>query len=90
MQTGAKIIVKGLVQGVGYRYFCYKKAMEYGIKGYAKNLFNDDVELEVVGGENMIAEFTRDIKIGPANAHVKSIDIEILKCENKYSDFKIY
>lgn len=33
-----RIIVKGLVQGVGFRYYCYKTAKEYGITGYAKNL----------------------------------------------------
>ncbi len=90
MLTGAKIIVNGLVQGVGYRYFCYKKSLQYGITGYAKNLFDGNVELEAEGDKNMITEFVKDLKTGPTNAYVKSVNVEMIPYENKYSDFKIY
>ena len=36
--VGAKIIVKGIVQGVGYRYFTHRHASRLGLKGYVKNL----------------------------------------------------
>jgi acylphosphatase len=34
----AKIIVNGLVQGVGFRYFVIRHAQKLGLKGYTKNL----------------------------------------------------
>jgi len=87
MKAGAKIIVKGLVQGVGYRYFCRKKADEYQISGYAKNLVNGDVELEVEGEKNMIEDFIKELKIGPFNSAVKKILVEELQFANKYDGF---
>ncbi len=50
MQIGAHIIVRGLVQGVGFRYFAYRHAVNLGLTGWVRNLYNDDVELEVEGG----------------------------------------
>lgn len=90
MEIRAKITVKGLVQGVGYRHFCYRKALEYGINGYIENLYNEDVELEVEGEKNMIQEFIKDLKVGPFNAKVNKVIVEELPFENKYSDFRIY
>jgi len=90
MTKGAKIIVKGLVQGVGYRYFCRNKANEFGISGYVKNLFNGDVELGVEGEKNMVEDFIKELKIGPFNSNVKKILVEEVQFENRYDDFRIY
>jgi acylphosphatase len=85
-----KLTVGGLVQGVGFRYFCYKKANEYGIKGYVKNLYNGKVELEIEGDDNLIKDYIIEIKIGPAFADVKTVDITELEYKNEYKDFFIY
>ena len=42
---GLHAIVKGRVQGVGYRYFVIHVAREIGLKGYVKNLMDGDVEV---------------------------------------------
>ena len=89
MQEGAKITVSGLVQGVGYRYFCYRKAIELGIRGYAKNLINGSVELEIEGDKDMISEFIKELKIGPLNASVSSVNAEPVAFKNRFSDFRI-
>ena len=86
----AKIIVKGIVQGVGYRYFCYQKASEYGILGYAKNLFNGDVELEVEGDKNLIQDFMKELKIGPSRSQVTAINVDFNEYQNKYKEFRMY
>lgn len=85
-----RVTISGLVQGVGYRYFCYKKATEYGIKGYAKNMYNGNVEVIAQGNKNLIKEFIRDLNIGPHYASVKSTDIEEIECEKEYGEFSIY
>lgn len=89
MQTRVKIKVTGLVQGVGYRYFCYRKAVEYKITGYVKNLFDGSVEVEAEGEKSLIKEFVDQLKIGPRNAHVKSVNVEELEYENKFPEFSI-
>lgn len=85
-----KIIVSGLVQGVGYRYFCYKKAIQYSLTGYAKNLFNGNVEVVIQGDENLIKEFIKDLNVGPHYSSVKSLNMEELWQDYEFKEFSIY
>ncbi|MEJ2636102.1 MAG: acylphosphatase [Calditrichia bacterium] len=41
--------VSGNVQGVGFRYFTYKRAKSYNLTGYVKNLANGNVEVFAEG-----------------------------------------
>lgn len=85
-----KLTISGLVQGVGYRYFCYKKAIQYNIKGYAKNLYNGNVEVLAQGNEGLIKDFVIELNIGPHYASVKTINAEEIETEKVYEDFSIY
>ena len=51
----AEIIVTGLVQGVGFRYFVSKKANEFNLVGFTKNQYDGSV-LTVVEGEKYLIE----------------------------------
>ncbi|MEM2715899.1 MAG: acylphosphatase, partial [Candidatus Thermoplasmatota archaeon] len=53
----AKIIVRGVVQGVGFRPFVYRIAKSCGLKGYVLNLGYGGVEIEVEGEKKKIEEF---------------------------------
>ena len=90
MQARYKLTVKGCVQGVGYRYFCHRKAAEYDIYGYARNLTDGSVELDIEGEKSLISEFIKDLKIGPMNASVNAVMTEELPYESIYTEFKIY
>lgn len=83
------IIVKGLVQGVGYRYFCYTKALEYDIKGYAKNLIDGSVEVLAEGNKNLVNDFIKELKTGPSNSFVKSIYVEELISASTDNDYTV-
>jgi len=61
----AHIIVSGIVQGVGFRYFIYRKAVELGLRGYVKNLFDGNVEIVVEGEKDKIQILIEHAKIGP-------------------------
>lgn len=88
-KVAAHIIISGVVQGVGFRYFVYRKAGEYNLKGYVRNLYNEDVEIEVEGDKGMILDFIKDLKIGPRSAHVTGVNIEWKEFENSFPDFQI-
>ncbi|MFZ4591167.1 MAG: acylphosphatase [Ignavibacteria bacterium] len=85
-----KIIIKGMVQGVGFRYYCQKIAASLELLGYVKNLYNGDVEIEVEGKEGPVNEFINLVKTGPENSRVTSISVENDKYENIYTSFSIY
>jgi len=85
-----KITVKGMVQGVGFRYFCYLKADEFNIKGYAKNLYNGDVEIMAEGEEGMLNDFIKAVKTGPPFSSINSMQIEDADSESRFTSFRIY
>ena len=55
MEVRAEIIVNGLVQGVGFRYFVLREAKKLSLNGYVKNLYTGEV-LTVVEGEKVVVE----------------------------------
>lgn len=89
MKIHATIIVYGLVQGVGYRYFAYKKAHEYGLTGYVKNLPTGEVLCEVEGDEGLVNEFIKDLRVGPMMARVRDIRVEKSNILQGYRNFEI-
>jgi len=85
----AEIIVGGLVQGVGFRYFALRSAMKLNINGYVKNLYSGEV-LAVVEGEKInIMEFFEQMKLGPSHAYVKSFSIMWTTYNAEFSSFEI-
>lgn len=88
-KSGAHIIVSGLVQGVGYRYFVHRKAKDYNLKGYVRNLYSDEVEVVVEGDKAVILDFIKDVKIGPASAHIAGVKVEWKEGQNEFEDFQV-
>ncbi|MEM2582912.1 MAG: carbamoyltransferase HypF [Candidatus Thermoplasmatota archaeon] len=85
----AKIIVRGVVQGVGFRPFVYRIAKSCGLKGYVLNLGYGGVEIEVEGEKKKIEEFIFLLnEKRPPIAKIEEIEIRYGK-EKNYKDFEI-
>jgi|UniRef100_A0A7C4YFQ5 acylphosphatase len=82
-------IVKGYVQGVGYRFFTERKAKEYGITGWVKNLRDGNVQVVAEGERSIIEEFIKDLKVGPHSASVTDIEIKWEKYTGEFKDFEV-
>ena len=92
MQVAAHMVIEGLVQGVGFRWFVARHAQALGLKGFVSNLYNGNVEIEVVGERGLIEEFIKEVKIGPRSAHVSDLKLEWLengRRANHYTHFEI-
>ncbi len=76
MEAGAHIIVRGLVQGVGFRYFVATRAHHLQLKGFVKNLLSGEVEILVEGDRSAIEILIADVKAGPRSAQVRDLTIE--------------
>lgn len=85
-----RIIVKGLVQGVGFRYYCYRTAKEFGITGYVKNLYNGDVEILAQGEEGLLNDYIKNVKIGPSASRVTKLLKEEARYDAKMKTFEVY
>lgn len=84
-----KFTISGLVQGVGFRFFVYQKANSLGLKGYAKNLFNGEVEVVAEGAKPAVEELHRHLKRGPSRASVDFVKANFSDFTGAYSSFSI-
>ena len=83
-------IVKGFVQGIGYRWFVEKEANSLNLTGWVKNLPGGDVELEAEGNRDSLEKFINSLKSKHPWARVNDIDVVWISNGAKtYSDFKI-
>lgn len=69
-----KIIVEGVVQGVGFRYHTILKANELGVFGYVRNESDGSVYIEAEGEENSVQQFTEWCRVGPRWARVTRVE----------------
>ena len=69
-----RYLVRGRVQGVGYRYFVERAADELGLTGYAKNLHDGRVEVYASGPPDRLTELSGLLWRGPRWADVRSVD----------------
>lgn len=72
----ANLVIKGRVQGVGFRANARRKASELGLKGWVKNLRNGDVELVAEGEEALVNRLIEWCHHGPSGAYVSNVTIE--------------
>ncbi|HEV8537913.1 MAG TPA: acylphosphatase [Bacteroidota bacterium] len=87
MEVGAHIIVNGLVQGVGFRYFVSGHARSFGLSGYVCNLHNGSVEVLAEGDRSAIEALIRELKIGPRAAHVRDVIVEWREAQHQNEEF---
>ncbi|MBN1997261.1 acylphosphatase [candidate division KSB1 bacterium] len=88
-EESALIVVRGVVQGVGFRFFAYHRAVELGLKGYVRNCMDGSVESHVEGPRGLIQEYVSALKLGPAHAHVTGLDVQWGQCKNRFETFRI-
>src|SRR5262245_14731301 len=82
-------VISGRVQGVGYRYFAQEAAMRHGIRGFARNLFNGDVEVHAEGDEASLEQFKAELQRGPRMSHVTKVVETEAAVTGNYSSFQI-
>ena len=65
--------IRGLVQGVGFRWFAKELAESLGLSGWARNREDGAVELEAEGTAASLDEFERRLRTGNPAASVSRI-----------------
>ncbi|MEM2884656.1 MAG: acylphosphatase, partial [Thermoproteota archaeon] len=87
-EEAAKILVEGIVQGVGFRPFVYRLAKSLGLKGWVLNSTRG-VEIEVEGSKAAVAAFCNAIpKQAPSAASISNVIVNFREPKG-YSSFII-
>ncbi len=83
-----RYVLKGRVQGVGFRYFVCRVAQNLGIQGWVRNLEDGTVEVHAQGGSETMTRFVAEIRSGPSFAMVEDIQEDDVETED-YEEFVI-
>lgn len=84
-------IVRGRVQGVGFRDFVYDRARSLGLTGYVRNDRHDHRAVEVVaeGARDALDLLVERLWIGPRGASVERVDVRWRPATGEFSDFGV-
>ncbi|MCL4407596.1 MAG: acylphosphatase [Thermotogae bacterium] len=89
MMISRVYIIKGTVQGVGFRSFVYNRAKALGIKGYVENLDDGSVKVIAEGEEPDLSVFEGYLYEGSAFSRVDSVEFEELPVQG-HKDFEVF
>ena len=67
-------LVKGRVQGVGFRWFVQREAAEIGLRGWVRNTDAGDVEVVAAGDAEDLAELEASLRKGSRGSRVDRIE----------------
>jgi acylphosphatase len=82
-------VVRGQVQGVGYRWFAERQAASLDLDGWVRNQADGSVEVVAEGLEPMLEELLVALWEGPAGASVSTIDVRREPARGNLSGFAI-
>ncbi len=70
-----RYVVRGRVQGVGFRWFVEREANLLGLAGWVRNNPDGAVEVLAVGGRDQLAGLSQRLHEGPRASRVESVDV---------------
>ena len=85
----ARLTISGIVQGVGYRYYCRREAQGRGLSGWVRNLPDGRVEAVLQGDRRQVEDMIRWCYRGPAEARVTDICVLYEEAADDPKDFGI-
>jgi len=72
----AHVLVRGLVQGVNFRWYTTERARQLGLGGWVRNIPDGRVEAVLEGAEPTVKEMVEWLGQGPRHARVAGVDVE--------------
>jgi acylphosphatase len=90
MRVSAKrYLVRGRVQGVGYRYFAQGAAERLGVTGFVRNLPSGEVEVHAEADDATLQLLKHELERGPRMANVTEVKETDIPASGSYSSFLI-
>jgi acylphosphatase len=77
-------LIRGRVQGVGFRWFVHREAAELGLRGWVRNTDAGEVEVVAAGDAATIAELRAELRKGSRGSRVDAvIEHELTEAEGE-------
>jgi acylphosphatase len=74
MEMICRVVIRGQVQGVGFRVWAEITALELGIEGWVRNRRDGSVEAVLAGSEEAVLTMVESCHDGPPGANVSAVD----------------
>ena len=88
-RVARKFLIRGDVQGVGYRFFAQRAAARHQVLGYVRNCSNGMVEAVAEGAAESVEEFKKDLVTGPNWSRVEHVEELSIEPTGLYASFRI-
>ena len=75
MVVSCRVVVRGRVQGVGFRWSCARRAESLGLHGWVANRRDGSVEAVVEGAPDAVQRWVEWAREGPAGTIVSGVDV---------------
>lgn len=85
-----RLRIRGLVQGVGYRYALRREAQRQGVAGWVRNRSDGSVEALLQGAAERVAEVVAWARRGPPGSQVDEVEIDPAEDEAMHSGFELH
>ena len=72
--ASCRFLVRGRVQGVGYRYFVMQEAAGLGVAGFARNLPDGSVEVVAEADDAALLQLEERLRKGPSFSKVAAVE----------------
>ncbi|MDO8788727.1 MAG: acylphosphatase [Sulfuritalea sp.] len=82
-----RLVISGIVQGVGFRYAMMAQARLLGVSGWVRNRRDGSVEAMIAGDAGQVAAMLEWSRRGPGGASVDDVMVETASGE--YTDFEL-
>ncbi len=66
-------LIRGRVQGVGFRWFVHREAAELGLRGWVRNTDSGEVEVLAAGEPGPLAELRTELHKGSRGSRVDAV-----------------
>lgn len=82
-------IVRGLVQGVNFRYYTRERARSLGLTGYVRNRWDGTVEVVAEGPEEALHSLLSWLHVGPSLARVSAVEVSWQAPTGEFERFEV-
>jgi acylphosphatase len=84
-----RFLVRGRVQGVGFRWFVEREAHILGISGWVRNNHDGSVEVLAQGTRDQLSGLHSRLREGPRAARVDAVEVSEANSVAELSSFRI-